>query len=197
MTAGSGIVHSERTADEPRRTGHRIHAIQSWVALPREREEIAPAFVHHPASTLPVVETDGARITVIAGSLHGETSPVATQSTLFYADAALAANARLALPAEHEERAIYVAQGRIEIDGDGFDAGRLLVLRPGASVVLRAAAAATRCMLLGGASFEEPRHVWWNFVSSSRERIEQAKQDWRAQRFAAVPDEHERIPLPE
>lgn len=196
MTAGRGIVHSERTDDEPRRRGHRIHAIQSWVALPREREEVAPAFVHHPATDLPVVEAGGARVILIAGSLLGRTSPVVTQSPLFYADVALEGTARLDVAPEHAERAAYVAAGTIEVSETAYEAGHMLVLEPDRTVTL-AARTPARVMLLGGAPLDGRRRVWWNFVSSRPERIEQAKDDWRDGRFADVPGEIERIPLPD
>ncbi|MCG5240488.1 pirin family protein [Azospirillum doebereinerae] len=196
MTAGSGIVHSERTPAESRGADNPLAGIQMWVALPKPLEETAPAFVHHPAEALPVAEGEGKRVRLIAGEMYGLRSPVSTLSPMFYADAALDAGARLELPAEHEERAIYIAAGRIEVAGDGFDAGRLLVFRPGDAIVLTAVEA-SRVLLLGGEPLDGPRRMWWNFVSSSQDRIEQAKEDWRAGRFTPVPDEGESIPLPE
>jgi len=166
------------------------------VALPKEREETEPGFSHYGEDALPMIEGEGKRLRLIAGSLYGTRAPVEVFSDMFYADAALSDAARLELPAEHEERAIYVAEGRIKIGGGDFDAGRLLVIRGGAAVVVEALGAA-RLMLFGGEPMDGQRHVWWNFVSSSEGRIEQAKADWKAGRFPAVPGEAEFIPLPE
>jgi redox-sensitive bicupin YhaK (pirin superfamily) len=196
MTAGRGIAHSERTAPELRTQGFNLFGIQAWVALPSNAEETAPDFIHHPASTLPIIQSEGKTVRVIAGSLYGEASPVETPTATFYADAALEAGARIPLPAEHEERAVYVAQGKIDIAGDTFEEGQLLVFRPGDEITITALESA-RVMLLGGEPMDGPRHIWWNFVSSSQERIEQAKADWKAGRFGAVPDDNEFIPLPE
>ncbi|MDN5848068.1 MAG: pirin family protein, partial [Nitrococcus sp.] len=196
MTAGRGIVHSERTSETTRAAASRIDGIQSWVALPDGHEEIEPSFVHHDRDTLPVVETDGARIRIIAGSLYGRRAPVATLSELFYADAVLQHKASIVLPAEHEERALYLVGGCIELGGERFEAGRMLLFGSGAEIPLRARGA-SRLLLLGGAPLGSPRHIWWNFVSSSEERIEQAKADWQAGRFPPVPGETEFIPLPQ
>lgn len=196
MTAGRGVVHSERTRPERRGGGERLDGVQLWVALPTAHEETEPAFHHHPADTLPTLESDGATIRVLAGRAFGATSPVATFSPLVYADVALRPGARLPLPAAHAERAVYVASGAVEIAGELEAAGRMVVLARGAEVVVRSAEGA-RVMLVGGDPLDGPRHVVWNFVSSSRERIEQAKADWRADRFPRVPGDEERIPLPE
>lgn len=196
MTAGHGIVHSERTGPETRAAGGLLAGIQAWVALPRTSEESEPAFAHHPAAALPLIEADGWRLRLIAGDWGGVRSPVTTAWETIYADAALPAGARLAFPAEHEERAVYPVEGTIEIDGHAPPADALLVLRPGRTVTITAQSPA-RVMLLGGAAMDGPRHIWWNFVSSSRERIEQAKEDWRQRRFASVPGDSEFIPLPE
>lgn len=198
MTAGRGIAHSERTDPALRARGTRLFGIQSWVALPKHLEETAPAFVHHPGATLPVLDADGVRLRLIVGEGWGERAPVAVSSPLFYADAALAPGTALPPPDGHEERAAYVLDGEVDVAGDRFAPGRMLVFRPGDRLVLRAGPAGARVLLLGGAAMDGPRHLFWNFVSSSRERIEQAKQDWRAGRFGAVPgDETEFIPLPE
>ena len=198
MTAGRGIAHSERTDPALRARSNRLFGIQSWVALPKPAEEAAPAFVHHPGATLPVIEDGGARVRLVAGEAWGERSPVAVSSPLFYADAALLPGAVLPLPDGHEERAAYVLDGEVEVAGDRFAPGRMLVFRAGDRIALRAGPAGARLLLLGGAAMDGPRHLFWNFVSSSRERIEQAKADWRAGRFGAVPgDEAEFIPLPE
>ena len=196
MNAGRGIAHSERTSEELRATGSPIGGIQSWVALPEAHEESEPFFKHHAIAELPVIEEGGKVVRVIAGSLYGKTSPVKTYSEMFYADAQLETGASLPLGAEHEERGLYLTAGEIEIAGDRFEKGRLLVFRPGDAVTIKALTPA-RFMLLGGANLG-PRHIWWNFVSSRKERIEQAKEDWRAGRFGVVPgDDKEFIPLPD
>ncbi len=196
MTAGSGIAHSERTPKELRKGGGRLFGIQLWVALPREHEETAPSFVHTPADALPVVEERGVHVRVVLGALYGAASPVKVLSEMFYAAATLEARARLALPPAYEERAAYVAEGAVEIGGDRHGSGSLLLFRKGDEIVIEAGAPA-RVLLLGGAPADGPRHIFWNFVSSSRERIEAAKADWRAGRFAPVPGETEFIPLPD
>lgn len=197
MTAGRGIVHSERTSTDLRRAGSKLDGLQLWVALPRKDEETAPQFHHHPAKTLPTLEREGAAIRVLAGTAYGETSPVRTFSSLFYLDVEMPAGCTLPLPGEHEERAAYVVKGAIVCGAEQAAPGRMLVFEPGADVVLHATSDA-RVVLLGGAPIDGKRHIWWNFVSSSKERIEQAKRDWKEQRFPKVPgDEIELIPLPE
>ncbi|MET0625026.1 MAG: pirin family protein [Pyrinomonadaceae bacterium] len=199
MTAGRGIAHSERTPPEARRGGSELFGVQSWVALPLRHEESEPDFAHHDAGELPVVEGDGKRVRLIAGSLYGARSPVSTTSEMFYADATLGPDAVIEVPAEQEERAAYVVEGSIELlpEREVYVAGQLLIFKPRAQVLLKGAAAKpARLMLLGGEPLEGPRHIWWNFVSSSPERIEQAKLDWSEGRFAPVPGETERIPLP-
>ncbi len=196
MTAGSGITHSERTAPELRQTGSTLFGIQSWVALPKAKEETAPSFAHHGRDALPMIADKDKRVRIIAGTLYGARSPVVTLSEMFYGDAELQPNAILPVPAEHEERALYVVEGRIALAGEVFDAGQLLVLRPHEKAEI-AAATPARVLLLGGEPMDGPRHIWWNFVSSSKERIEQAKADWQAGRFAPVPGDSEFIPLPE
>ena len=197
MTAGKGIVHSERTAAGERARERKIFGIQSWVALPKAHEETTPTFDHVAMERLPVIADKGISARIVAGSLYGASSPVKTHSELFYADVQLQAGAALPLPVEHEERGVYVAEGEIEIAGQVFAAARLLVFRPGDAITIRAKTQA-RVMLLGGEPMEGPRHVWWNFVSSSKDRIEAAKDDWKQARFAIVPgDEKDFIPLPE
>jgi redox-sensitive bicupin YhaK (pirin superfamily) len=196
MTAGRGIAHSERTLDVERAQGQSMLGLQSWIALPAGREEIAPSFQHFSAETLPTVQDTGFKARVIAGSAFGAASPVDRVSEWFYVEVALEAGAAVPLDADHEERAIYVVDGEIEIAGERFEGPRLLIFRPGDRITVRATRPA-RMMFLGGTALEGPRHIWWNFVSSSKERIEQAKADWKAGRFAAVPDETEFIPLPE
>ncbi len=196
MTAGSGIAHSERTPPGLRAGGSRVFGIQAWVALPKAHEETDPSFVHTPTEALPVLEDGGAHVRLIAGALYGARSPVKVLSELFYAAASLQPGARIPFPAEHEERAVYVAEGEVALGGEAYGAVTLLLCRPGDVLTVQATSQA-RVMLLGGEPMDGPRHVWWNFVSSSPERMEQAKRDWREERFAPVPQETERIPLPE
>jgi redox-sensitive bicupin YhaK (pirin superfamily) len=197
MTAGSGIVHSERTGPEVRASGGPLFGLQTWVALPAAQEETAPSFAHHKAHEIPFIDDAGTRLTLIAGRSDGLVSPVKTFSDMLYADIQLGAGARYQLKAEHVERAIYVVSGEVEVIGQvgGFTTGELIIFKPGAEIVLTAKGAA-RLMLFGGEPFPEARLIYWNFVSSRADRIEQAKDDWRAQRFDRVPDEDEFIPLP-
>jgi redox-sensitive bicupin YhaK (pirin superfamily) len=194
MTAGRGIAHSERSPDGVRAAGHRMHGIQSWVALPDDHAEDEPTFAHHPADTLPLITFGGAKRTLIAGTAFHAVSPVAALSPMFYIDIEADAGASVALPSEHEERAVYVVSGAIDLDGIRYDAGAMVVLVPGGEVSWTALEP-TRAMLLGGASLGV-RHIEWNFVSASTDRITRAKADWVAGRFPRVPDETEFIPLP-
>jgi redox-sensitive bicupin YhaK (pirin superfamily) len=197
MTAGRGIVHSERTAPDERASEKRLYGIQSWVALPKDREEDAPDFNHHAADDLPIISDGGVMLRVIAGKMFGETSPVETASDMFYGEAVMHPGASMPLPPVFEERAIYVVSGQIRIAGDLFEGGQLLILRPGDAISI-IATKVSRIMLLGGEPMDGPRHIWWNFVSSSKERIEQAKHEWRQGKFDIVPgDAEEFIPLPE
>jgi redox-sensitive bicupin YhaK (pirin superfamily) len=196
MTAGRGIVHSERTGPERRAKGDRLHGLQMWVALPQALEEADPGFAHHAVDTFPVVTDEGKTVRVMTGSLYGARSPVETTWDTVFADASLSAGARLPVDAAHEERAIYVVAGEIDVAGDRFGAQQLLVLRPGDTVSVVALTDA-HLALVGGAAMDGPRHIWWNFVSSRKERIEQAKADWKAGHFQGVPGETEFIPLPE
>jgi hypothetical protein len=192
MTAGRGIVHSERAVDLS--AASRLHGIQSWVALPLDAEEGEPSFVHHPAASLPEIAVGGCAVRVIVGSAFGRTSPVAAYSPTLYVEAQLPAGASFTLPAA-AERAAYVVSGSVQLERRVLSEGTMAVARPGAAVTLRSAAGA-RVLVIGG----EPlgaRHIWWNFVSSSNERIEQAKQDWRDGRFGKVPGDDELIPLPD
>jgi redox-sensitive bicupin YhaK (pirin superfamily) len=195
MTAGRGIAHSERTPGPERATGHRLHGIQVWVALPQEAEEAEPSFHHHDAGVLPLIERDGVTMRLVVGSAFGQRSPVVTFSEIFYLATEFSAGSRLVLPPEHGERAVYVVEAPINVGGRDIAPGQIAVLPAGADVEIRAAGRAN-AILFGGASLGE-RHLWWNFVSSSRERIEQAKADWRAARFGQIPGETEFIPLPE
>jgi redox-sensitive bicupin YhaK (pirin superfamily) len=197
MTAGRGIVHSERTSPELRRVGSKVNGLQLWVAFPRAHEEAEPAFHHHPAGTLPALEHSGAHLRVLAGSAYGERSPVRTFSPLFYVDVAMPGGCELPLPREHDERAAYVVDGAIDGGGERAESGRMLVFARGADVRLRAAVD-SRVVLIGGAALDGERHIFWNFVSSSKERIERAKRDWKDGRYPKVSgDEVEFVPLPE
>jgi redox-sensitive bicupin YhaK (pirin superfamily) len=197
MTAGRGIVHSERTSTELRATGSPIHGLQMWVALPAAREEMEAAFTHHETSEFPVVEENGKRVRVVVGSLYGVSSPVPVVHETIFGDVHLAAGSSLPLDADHEERALYVIDGSIDIAGDRFEPGRLLVFKPGDKVTMTAVTPA-HVVIVGGAPMDGPRHIWWNFVSSRKDRIEQAKAEWQAGHFGKVPgDEIEFIPLPE
>ena len=205
MTAGRGISHSERTGDGPRAAGQKLHGIQSWVALPQSDEETDPSFFHHPGATLPAMERDGVAMRLITGSAYGETSPVEVFSPMFYVAAEMAAGADLAMTDEYAERALYAIDDGLSIDGQALDNGDLVVLKPGGTPLITAASPA-RVMLFGGDPLDGPRHMYWNYVSSRPERIEQAKQDWITSEkagwtgdapFTLPPGETEFIPLPE
>ena len=196
MTAGRGIAHSERSPADARQGSEGMFGIQSWIALPQAHEETAPSFQHFDAGSLPLIEDGGVRARVIAGSAFGKTSPVGMLSEWLYAEVVLAPGASAPLDPDQEERAIYVAEGEVDIAGETFEGPRLLIFRPGDRITVRALRRA-RLMFLGGAALEGPRYIWWNFVSSRKERIEQAKEDWKTGRFAPVPTETEFIPLPQ
>ena len=195
MTAGSGIVHSERTPPELRAAGSRVHGIQIWVGLPAADEEMAPSFVHVAGKDLPVLDERGVRLRVILGEWEGESSPVPLRSETFYVDAKLDARARVRLPDEFAERAAYIVQGAVEHEGKRYEPGQLLVFAALAEAEL-AAQSHARVLFFGGESLGE-RFMWWNFVSSRKNRLAQAADDWKAGRFAAVPEETEFIPLPD
>jgi redox-sensitive bicupin YhaK (pirin superfamily) len=196
MTAGQGIVHSERTSPERATSGQRMEGIQAWVALPKTHEDTAPAFAHHPADTLPAITIDGARRTLIAGTAFHATSPVDVLWPTFYIDVEAEAGARVYLPDEHEERAVYVASGTIELGGDTIGEGTMAVLEPGGTPQWTSNGKA-RVLMLGGRSMDGPRHIWWNFVASDPVRIGKAAEAWDARRFPVVPgDADEIIPLP-
>jgi hypothetical protein len=197
MSAGAGIVHSERTSAEQRAKGPRLFGIQAWGALPKAHEEGAATFVHYDAAQLPRIAGEGKTVRVVIGDLYGQSSPAVFPHPTFYAEAVLAPGAALPLDADYDERAIYVVSGEIDIAGEAFAAGRLLVFKPGDRISVLATSQA-RIILLGGEPMDGPRHIWWNFVSSSKDRIDAAKADWKAKRFGAVPgDGEEFIPLPE
>ena len=196
MTAGRGIVHSERTPAELRASAPRLHGLQFWVALPRALEEAEPSFRHHPADSLPVLHEARAEIRLVVGEAYGVRAPVETSSPLFLADVLLPDGAVLPLPSSQLERGAYLVEGGLQTGAGRVEAGRLAVIGPGRSPRL-VASGSTRVALLGGEPLGEPRHAWWNFVSSSRERIEQAKVDWARGRFPKVPgDDIEWAPLP-
>ena len=197
MTAGRGIVHSERTGAEKRVTGSPIHGLQMWVALPSAKEEMDAGFAHHATAEFPVVRENGKNVRVVVGALYGAKSPVPTVHETIFGDVHLQAGSSLPLDADHEERAVYIIDGTIDIAGDKFEPGRLLVFKPGDKATVTAATDA-HFVIVGGAPMDGPRHIWWNFVSSRKERIEQAKAEWASGHFGKVPgDEIEFIPLPE
>jgi redox-sensitive bicupin YhaK (pirin superfamily) len=194
MTAGRGIVHSERTPPELRGVESALFGIQTWIALPQAHEEDEPSFAHY--ETLPLFQESGVTVRLILGDLFGMSSPVATVSPVFYADVTLTAGRSIAIPPDPDERAVYVVEGMVELDELSYGAGELLVFDMGSDVRLRGAPGA-RLMVFGGPALDVPRYVWWNFVSSRRSRIEQAAADWKAGRFPPVPGESEFIPLPQ
>jgi redox-sensitive bicupin YhaK (pirin superfamily) len=196
MTAGRGIVHSERTPEELRASGSHMHGIQTWVALPVDQEECEPRFEHYPASQIPSIAMDGANLRVIVGSAFDATSPVRTASDTIYVELNLAENANLDIPDVADELALYVVNGEVDIGATAVGEGTMAVLRAGHVVPVHATVE-SRLMLFGGATLSGKRTIWWNFVSSSGERLEKAKSDWREQRFDRVPGEVEFIPLPE
>jgi redox-sensitive bicupin YhaK (pirin superfamily) len=197
MTAGSGIVHSERSPRTLRPEGPSLYGMQTWLALPDGKEEIEPAFDHVPAAMLPVIEDNGARARVLMGDLWGVIAATPQHSPTIYADIELDARGSIPVDAGADERAVMLVGGEAAIDGRALDLFALYILKPGHAARLSSAGGG-RVMLLGGQAFATPRHVFWNFVSSSRDRINQAKEDWKAQRFAAIPgDDQEFIPLPE
>ena len=196
MTAGHGIVHSERSPSAERAQGPALSGVQTWIALPEANEEMDPAFEHVEKAALPVVETIGARARVIMGSLWGVSAPTTTYAETIYADIVLDAGGSVPIDAGADERAVYVALGEASLDGMRLEPMTLYVLKPGIATSLTSKSGG-RVMLCGGEAFATPRHVWWNFVSSSRDRINQAKDDWNAGRFPKVPgDEKEFIPIP-
>jgi redox-sensitive bicupin YhaK (pirin superfamily) len=203
MVAGQGITHSERTDGDARAKPHSLFGLQTWVALPKDREDDPAAFVHAGRESLPELEGEGKQVRLILGHAWGERAPVSGASETFYADAILAPGSAIPLPDDHEDRGVYILAGEVSVAGQSFGQGQMLVFRPGDRLSLRAGAEGARVMLLGGATMDGPRHIWWNFVASSRERIEAAKEAWRAGdwahgRFRLPPgDDAEFIPAPE
>ena len=202
MVAGRGVTHSERSPDAVRAGPSSLLGIQTWIALPETREDIAPSFEHHAADALPEIRDQGIEARLILGRAYGETAPATMHSDTFYLDVTLAARARFPLPVDHEDRGIYITEGSVSIAGQEFQAGQMMVFRPGDAITVAAGDRGARLMALGGATLNGPRHIWWNFVASSRERIEAAKQEWREARwgqgrFDLPPgDRDEHIPLP-
>jgi redox-sensitive bicupin YhaK (pirin superfamily) len=196
MVAGRGIVHSERSPPDFRAAGGKMRGLQLWLGLPKKFEQTDPGFEHHGCETLPTLEGDGLRLRLALGGLHGLSAPPRTFSTCFFADIVLDAGAAYEFDADHEERAFYLVEGEIEIDGTVFPAGELVVIRPGARVALRARTP-SRFAALGGEAMDGPRFLWWNFVSSSRERIFAARAAWEAGHFPSIEGDPEFIPAPE
>jgi redox-sensitive bicupin YhaK (pirin superfamily) len=196
MTAGRGIVHSERSPQSQRKVGAQLSGIQAWVALPKAQEECEPSFQHYPSEAIPTLQESGMRLALITGSAWGLRSQVSTASPTLYAELQLEQDRRFQFAVLAEEQAVYVAEGKVEIAGSEFSAGTLVVLKPQQAAMITAKMQ-SRCMLLGGDAVDGPRHLWWNFVSSSMERMEQAKEAWRNGRFAMVEGDPEFIPLPE
>ncbi|WP_172331852.1 pirin family protein [Mangrovicoccus sp. HB161399] len=203
MVAGRGVTHSERTSAATRGHRHSLFGIQTWIALPEDREEMAPDFEHHGKEALPEIDDGGISARLILGTAHGQASPVTLYSEAFYLDVMLAPGAAYPLPDEHEDRGLYITEGSIEVAGDVFEAGRMMVFRPGDRISVKAGPAGARLMALGGATMNGSRYIWWNFVSSSKERIEAAQRDWNAADWEGGPfrlppgDTDEFIPIPE
>jgi len=196
MTSGRGIVHSERGDPQTRKSARSMFGIQSWVALPKAHEDAEPSFSHHAAASLPRIRRPGVEMRLIAGDAFGEKSPAPTFSRMFYLAAQLETGATLVLPPEHEERGVYLVQGSVFVSNQSLPEKNLAYLPAGESIEIKATAP-SRVMLLGGEKMDGPRYIWWNFVASSKEKLEAAKQRWREQKFAAIPGETEFIPLPE
>lgn len=196
MTAGRGIVHSERSSDAGNVPGEPIIGLQTWIALPEDREGSEPSFAHHGSSELPVVEDNGIRLKIILGQLYGKRSPVATMSNPVYAECELAAGRTLSLPPDIEERSVYILRGSVNVSGEIFAAGSLIVFHPGGQIDIEAAED-SKLMIIGGDRLAKPRFMWWNFISSRNELIEQAREDWREGNFAPIPNETGFVPLPD
>ncbi|MEM7178660.1 MAG: pirin family protein [Pseudomonadota bacterium] len=201
MLAGRGVTHSERTSPETRAGRHSLFGIQTWIALPEDREDMAPDFEHHKQAALPLITDAGVEARLILGTAWGARSPATMQSAIFYADVVLAPGAVLPLPDEHEDRGLYITKGAVEIAGERFEAGQMMVFRPGDAMSVRAGAQGARLMALGGETLNGPRYIWWNFVSSSKDRIEAAKAAWKEADWDKGPfhlppgDEAEFIPI--
>ncbi|KUP92780.1 pirin family protein [Tritonibacter horizontis] len=204
MVAGGGVTHSERTTAETRSAGPgSLFGVQTWIALPEDKEDMAPLFEHHDRAALPVLEGEGKEVRLILGAAWGARAPVTMLSEAFYADVVLQPAAKLPMPDDHEDRGLYIMQGAVEIAGQTFDTGQMMVFRPGDAITVTAGPKGARLMALGGATMGGPRHIWWNFVASSRDKIEEAKQAWAAGAFETNPrfqlppgDDAEFVPLP-
>ncbi|TKW66240.1 MAG: pirin family protein [Paracoccus denitrificans] len=203
MVAGKGVTHSERTSDQGRQGPHSLYGIQTWIALPEDREDMDPIFEHHGKQALPRFEAEGINATLILGSAYGQSAPATLYSETFYLDVALAPGARFPLPDDQEDRGLYITEGSVTIAGDHFEAGRMMVFRPGDKITVAAGPQGARLMALGGATLNGPRYVWWNFVASSRDKIEHAREEWRAANWGEgqfeLPegDDQEFTPAPE
>jgi redox-sensitive bicupin YhaK (pirin superfamily) len=203
MVAGRGVTHSERTSAAARSGPNSLFGIQTWLALPDTHEDMAPTFEHHGKEALPVIEDRGVSIRLILGEAYGRKAPATMFSEAFYADVKLEPGSRLPMPDDHEDRAIYIVEGSISIAGQAFEAPQMMVFRPGDRITVAARDQGARLMILGGATLGGPRYIWWNFVASSRERIEEAKAEWRVQNWGKgrfdlpVDDREEHIPLPD
>ncbi|SDN30986.1 hypothetical protein SAMN05216196_101104 [Lutimaribacter pacificus] len=203
MTAGHGVTHSERVDGDMLGAPYALSGIQTWIALPEDKEDMPADFVHAPKDALPLMQGEGKQVRLILGHAWGERAPVETPSEMFYADAVLEPGAQIPLPDDHEDRGVYVVDGEVSVAGQVFEKQRMMVFRPGDRLSLRAGPQGARVLLLGGATLNGPRHIWWNFVASSRDRIDAAKEAWRAGdwahgRFRLPPtDSDEFIPLPE
>lgn len=195
MSAGHGIAHSERSPDEERPAGPRLHGIQAWIALPRAHEQADPIFSHHPKTSIPLITLPGVYMHLIAGTAFGRTAPTPTYSPMFYLAVEMEAGATLELPLEHEERAVYAVAGEVSVNETVLPQWHLALAPPDTATRITARSAA-RLMLFGGAAMDGERHIWWNFVASSKALIDQAAERWRAGNFPAVPGETEYIPLP-
>ncbi len=196
MTAGSGVVHSERTAPEDRENGYSLYGIQVWVALPKKFETVEPSFFHHKSHELPEFEKNGVKLKLILGSAYGHTSPVKTYSDMFYLDVQMQAQQKLLWPKTQHESGIYVVEGELLIDGQKVSAGNLAVFKSNMDIQIEASAS-VRAMILGGEPLDGSREIFWNFVASSKEKIEDAKERWKAQSFPKIKGETEFIPLPD
>ncbi|WP_111431919.1 pirin family protein [Rhodobacteraceae bacterium DSL-40] len=202
MVAGKGVTHSERTSEAARKGPSSLFGIQTWIALPEDREDIAPSFEHHGKEALPEISDGGITARLILGEAYGESAPATMYSETFYLDVVLAPGARFPLPENHEDRGLYITEGSVTVAGQVFEAGRMMVFRPGDRITVAAGEAGARLMALGGATMAGPRYIWWNFVASSRDRIETAKEEWRAANWGKglfdlpVDDKAEFIPLP-
>ena len=203
MVAGRGVSHSERTTATARTGPNSLFGIQTWLALPEKNEDMAPTFNHYGEEMLPVIEDQGVSVRLILGNAYGKTAPATMFSETFYADVTLGPNARLPMPDNHEDRGIYIVEGSISIAGQEFEAPQMMVFRPGDRITVAAGQKGARLMILGGATLSGPRYIWWNFVASSKERIEEAKAEWQAQKWGEglfdlpIDDRDEHIPLPE